>query len=101
MSSLLESSALSCEGYAAVLSADLHWVADRNEAGFVAGWLQSANVFLGLHSEPFPSFPSFRLATLRTPAMAPPDDSNMTLVVRTLGESLDLKQFCSPLSGPP
>ncbi|CAE7360649.1 ZIFL2 [Symbiodinium natans] len=31
--------------YAAVLSADLHWVADRNEAGFVAGWLQSANVF--------------------------------------------------------
>ena len=31
-------------GYAGVLSADLHWAADVNSAGFVAGWLQSANV---------------------------------------------------------
>ena len=31
-------------GYAGVLTADLHWAADVNSAGFVAGWLQSANV---------------------------------------------------------
>ncbi|CAK9064924.1 Protein ZINC INDUCED FACILITATOR-LIKE 1 (Protein ZIF-LIKE 1) [Durusdinium trenchii] len=30
--------------FAGVLSADLGWVADKNEAGFVAGWLQSSNV---------------------------------------------------------
>eukprot|EP00435_Cladocopium_sp_Y103_P024840 s1346_g6.t1 len=31
--------------YAGVLCADLKWVSDRNSAGFVAGWLQSSNVF--------------------------------------------------------
>lgn len=30
--------------FAGVLSADLGWVPDKNEAGFVAGWLQSSNV---------------------------------------------------------
>ena len=35
----------SCQGYAGVLCADLQWVSDRNQAGFVAGWLQSSNVF--------------------------------------------------------
>lgn len=30
--------------FAGVLSADLGWVEDKNEAGFVAGWLQSSNV---------------------------------------------------------
>ena len=28
-----------------MLSADLGWVPGRDEAGFVAGWLQSSNVF--------------------------------------------------------
>ena len=32
------------QGFAGVLSADLGWVPDKNEAGFVAGWLQSSNV---------------------------------------------------------
>lgn len=32
-------------GYAGVLCADLNWVSDRNKAGYVAGWLQSSNVF--------------------------------------------------------
>lgn len=31
--------------YAGVLCADLKWVSDRNSAGFLAGWLQSSNVF--------------------------------------------------------
>lgn len=30
--------------YAGVLTADMHWTEDKNDAGFVAGWLQSANV---------------------------------------------------------
>ncbi|CAE7351736.1 ZIFL1 [Symbiodinium necroappetens] len=31
--------------YAGILCADLGWVPDRNEAGYLAGWLQSSNVF--------------------------------------------------------
>ena len=31
--------------FAGILSVDLGWAADKNEAGFVAGWLQSSNVF--------------------------------------------------------
>jgi len=30
--------------YAGVLTADMHWTEDKNDAGFIAGWLQSANV---------------------------------------------------------
>ncbi|CAE7361907.1 ZIFL2 [Symbiodinium sp. CCMP2456] len=31
--------------YAGILCADLGWVPDRNEAGYLAGWLQSSNIF--------------------------------------------------------
>ena len=31
--------------FAGILSVDLGWAADKNQAGFVAGWLQSSNVF--------------------------------------------------------
>eukprot|EP00438_Fugacium_kawagutii_P018274 Skav222985 [mRNA] locus=scaffold1827:160037:161425:- [translate_table: standard] len=31
--------------FAGILCADLNWAAHRNQAGFVAGWLQSSNLF--------------------------------------------------------
>ena len=38
--------------FAGILSVDLGWAPDKNEAGFVAGWLLSANVFGRIFTSP-------------------------------------------------
>ncbi|CAE7412838.1 ZIFL2 [Symbiodinium natans] len=38
--------------FAGILSVDLGWAPDKNQAGFVAGWLQSSNVFGRIFTSP-------------------------------------------------